>query len=357
MGEAPMTPQRLDEILAKVPRLKIAVVGDVFLDKYLDIDRRLAEVSLETGREAHQVVDIRCYPGAGGTVAQNLASLGVGRVPAITVIGADGEGHDLKAAMQRCGIDASLVVESPDRRTCTYTKPMLAEPQKPPCELERFDIKNRTPLPRQIEDQLMEVITGRIDELDGVIVADQVQERNCGVITDRVREFLGGLAARHSGKVFFADSRCRIGEFRNMILKPNRAELAEAVSTRGTAASSNAGVASRDDIVRAGRKLVCRTGRPVVVTLGADGLLVVEEGADRLVPGYRASGPIDIVGAGDSVTAGAVTALCAGATLADAAVVGNLVASITIQQIGVTGTATMQQLRDRLVEYNRQHGL
>jgi len=74
------------------------------------------------------------------------------------------------------------------------------------------------------------------------------------------------------------------------------------------------------------------------------------------VPGYRVSGPIDIVGAGDSVTAGTVMALCAGATLSEAALVGNLVASITIQQIGATGTATSQQLRDRLTAYNRQQG-
>ena len=55
-------------------------------------------------------------------------------------------------------------------------------------------------------------------------------------------------------------------------------------------------------------------------------------------------GPIDPTGAGDSATAGAVLSLCAGATLPEAAVVGNLVASITIQQLGTTGTATAEQL-------------
>ncbi len=100
-----MTPERLDEILAKVPALKIALLGNVFLDKYFDIDPRLAEVSVETGKQAHQVVGIRCYGGAGGSVAQKLTALGVGWVPAITVIGADGEGYDLKAALQRDRID------------------------------------------------------------------------------------------------------------------------------------------------------------------------------------------------------------------------------------------------------------
>jgi rfaE bifunctional protein kinase chain/domain len=344
-----MTPQRLDEILAKVPQLKIALVGDVFLDKYFDIDRQLAEVSLETGKEAHQVVNIRCYPGAGGSVAQSLAALGAGWVPAITVIGMDGEGYDLKAALQRDGIDTQLVIESPLRRTPTYGKPMAMESGKPACELERLDIRNITPLPREIENQVMANLNRHIDELDGVVAIDQTTQRNCGVITDRVREFLGNLAATHPQKVFFADSRCRIGDFRHTITKPNRSELAEAVGLRSAA------VASREEILLAGAKLIHLTGRPAVVTMGADGLLVLQGHAGDLIPGYTVGGDIDIVGAGDSVTAGMVTALCAGATLQEAALVGNLVASITIQQIGVTGTATPEQVRTRLVEYNQQH--
>ena len=345
-----MTPERLDEILAKVPQLKIALVGDVFLDKYFDIDRRLAEVSLETGKEAHQVVNIRCYPGAGGSVAQKLAALGAGWVPAITVIGADGEGYDLKAALQRDRIDTRMVIESPVRRTGTYGKPMMMEPGKAPYELERLDIKNVTPLPREIENQVMAHLNRHIEELDGVVAIDQAPQRNCGVITDRVRQFIGNLAATHPRKVFFADSRCRIGEFRHTITKPNRSELAEAVGLRSGA------VASREEILGAGKKLIHLTGRPAVVTIGADGLLVLQGNSDTLIPSYAVSGEIDIVGAGDSVTAGTVTALCAGATLEEAALAGNLVASITIQQIGVTGTATPEQVRTRLVEYNRQQG-
>jgi sugar/nucleoside kinase (ribokinase family) len=62
------------------------------------------------------------------------------------------------------------------------------------------------------------------------------------------------------------------------------------------------------------------------------------------VPGYAVAGPIDIVGAGDSTTAGIVCGLCAGATPVEAAALGNLVASITIQQIGTTGTASPEQV-------------
>ena len=59
------------------------------------------------------------------------------------------------------------------------------------------------------------------------------------------------------------------------------------------------------------------------------------------------TGPTDIVGAGDSTSAGSAGAVMAGATYEQAAAFGNLVASVTIQQLGVTGTATPQQVRER----------
>jgi len=72
-------------------------------------------------------------------------------------------------------------------------------------------------------------------------------------------------------------------------------------------------------------------------------VLFDETGATHL-PAAKVDGPIDIVGAGDSTTAGIVSALCAGATHLEAGLIGNLVASITIQQIGTTGTATPEQI-------------
>ena len=94
-----------------------------------------------------------------------------------------------------------------------------------------------------------------------------------------------------------------------------------------------------------------RTGRPVFCTVGEEGCLVGRPGGQTtLVPGYRVSGPVDIVGAGDSATSGIVLSLLAGATETEAAAVANLVASITVQQIGTTGTATPQQVLDRWQE-------
>jgi len=66
------------------------------------------------------------------------------------------------------------------------------------------------------------------------------------------------------------------------------------------------------------------------------------------VRAVRVPEPTDPTGAGDSATAGAVLALCAGATPPEAALVANLVASITVQQLAKTGTASPAELGRRL---------
>ena len=87
----------------------------------------------------------------------------------------------------------------------------------------------------------------------------------------------------------------------------------------------------------------------VFLTLGEGGLNLFRHDGEpyALEPTSRVSvsGPIDIVGAGDSCSAGIVSAMVSGLTHEQAAAFGNLVASITIQQIGVTGTATPEQVR------------
>jgi bifunctional ADP-heptose synthase (sugar kinase/adenylyltransferase) len=59
-------------------------------------------------------------------------------------------------------------------------------------------------------------------------------------------------------------------------------------------------------------------------------------------------GPIDIVGAGDAVTANLAAALAAGATPHEALELANAAASIAIHQLGTTGTASVEQIAQRL---------
>src|SRR6516165_5289329 len=119
-----LTSALIEKILASLPNRTIGVLGDLFLDRYLDLDAALTEPSIETSLDAYQVVRVRCYPGAAGTVINNLAALGVKRIHAVSVIGDDGEGYELRRALNGLGVvDSRQVFLDSTRRTPTYTKP------------------------------------------------------------------------------------------------------------------------------------------------------------------------------------------------------------------------------------------
>jgi rfaE bifunctional protein kinase chain/domain len=334
-----MNDKRLESILAQFPETRVLVLGDFFLDLYLDLDRRLSETSIETGLEAYQVVGVRANPGAAGTVTSNLRALDVG-VTALGVIGDDGRGYELLRGLRQTGVDTSPMLQVADRFTPTYTKPMMREADGRTHELNRMDIKNRGPLAPEFETQIIAALHALIQDASGVVVADQVQERDCGAVTGRVRQALTQLSAAYPDKPIVVDSRVRIGEFRGVSVKPNAREACAAAGTRNAS--------DLDTVLEAGRALQRRTGRPAFVTVGAEGVWVFDEQTEAVhVPGIQVPPPIDVVGAGDSVMAGIVSALCCGATPVEAAAVGNLVASITVQQIGTTGTATREQVLAR----------
>jgi rfaE bifunctional protein kinase chain/domain len=341
-----MNLDRLNELLARLPGISIAVVGDFFLDKYMVTDPALSEVSIETGLEARQVVQVRCSPGAAGTVTNNVSALGVGRIEAVGVIGSDGEGFELARGLRRTRVGCRRLRRSPSRFTPTYTKPMRLTPGGE-VEMERLDIKNRRALPAADVGRIVAALRaltdpGSPERVDGIIVADQVEERNCGVVTDAVREALAEIGRAHPEITILADSRVRIGEFEGVTVKPNHLEAARACGDApGEVADLNAAMAH-------GRALAARAGRPVFLTLGKLGILACTADRADHAPAPPVRGPIDIVGAGDSVAAGIVAALCAGADPLEAARFGNLCASVTIHKLGTTGTASPDELRRAL---------
>lgn len=336
-----MAPDRLRQILDQFPTLRIAVVGDFFLDKYLDVDPALAEPSLETGKTAHQVVSIRHSPGAAGTVVSNLAALGAGALHAIGFTGDDGESYELRTGLKRLGCNTDHLHCAGDRMTPTYLKPRDRTDPSLAGEHSRYDTKNRTPTSPSLQQKTIESLDTILGQLDAVIVADQVEEEECGVVTTQVRLCLAERARRHPDVVFWADSRRRIRRFRGLIIKPNQFE---AVGRENPPPDATVAF---DELADSLAPLRREIGAPICVTRGREGM-VVSDPEPTLVPGVRVEGPIDPTGAGDSVTAGAVLALAAGADLCEAALIGNLVASITIQQLATTGTARPDQLPDRL---------
>ena len=338
-----LTPARLEELLGGFSSLRIGLLGDLFLDRYLEIESTATELSIETGREAYQVHQVRNQPGALGTVMNNLAALGVGQLVPVTILGEDGHGDDLLRALRTLPVELLRVVRSPDRLTPTYTKPLLHEPNGTIRELNRLDVRTRYPLGDGLQQHVLQQLRDEFARCDGWIVMDQMPESECGVVTRIVRDELTQLAAAHPEKPILVDSRRHLGGFYCGSLKGNRSEVLRA-GAEGTAADD-----CGDQILfEAAGRLSGQTKQTCYCTLGEEGILVAPPDQEPWkVAGYPVDGPIDIVGAGDSATSGLMSSLLAGASSTEAATIANLIASITVQQIGTTGVATPAQVLQR----------
>lgn len=338
----------LKHLCDNLKNIKIAVAGDFFLDRYYVIDPALNEKSLETGLTAYQVVGRRLYAGAAGTVTNNLKALGVGTVYAVGIIGGDGEGVELKKALELTGVMTDCLIESNERVTPTYTKPMIKKSEKEE-EINRFDIKNLNRTPEKLEKAIAKILYEIAEKVDAIVVLDQVCEEGCGVITPDIRGVLADIADKKPDLVIYADSRSYSGKFRNVIVKCNEHELIKAVSKIGN------DKIGKDDIKSCGYAMRRMTHKPVFVTRGDKGIQIFDEENSYEVPAFKIDGPVDICGAGDAATSGIVSALCSDLDLIDAALLGNIVSSITIQQLGTTGTASCRQVLERYNEYMKKY--
>ena len=306
------------EILARIRGLRALVVGDICLDRWCTYDPALSEPSRETGLDRVAVVSTVITAGAGGTVANNLAALGARRVAVVGTMGDDGFGFELRQALERAGIDHSLMVTAPVA-TFTYTKLLNFVTGEE--DRGRVDFVNPSPPPPEAETAILENLRQAAADFDVVLVADQAETATEGVVTARVREALASLR----GPLVWADSRMRIERFHGVIVKPNEREAREACARLG---------------VSGYRALRDAVGHPLMmVTHGGSGVLLLDGDRESWVRTRPVENPVDICGAGDSFSAGAALALAAGAAPAESARFGNLVASVTIMKKG-TGTAS-----------------
>ena len=318
----------LDQILAGMSNLHVLVIGDICLDRWCTYEPALSEESRETGIPRVAVVRTQITPGAGGTVANNLAALGVGEVAVLGLVGSDGFSWELKAALTARGIAPDLLITEKSISTFTYTK--LINSVTGEEDLPRVDYVNAQDLPEEAEDRVLEQFEAHAHHFDVVIVSDQAETQRGGVVSPRVRERVVRLA-KESNKIIWVDSRMRPELFTSVTLKPNRSE-AEAACQRLFGAA---------DLQRMCRDLKLRH---LFVTEGSAGARVLTtDGEEEFVAGRKVKA-VDICGAGDSFSAGAACALAITGSARDAAEFGNLVASITVTKRG-TGTASPDELR------------
>lgn len=330
---------------------KIAVIGDYCLDKYLYRLTELDEVSVETGLVAWQIREKKLFAGVGGTITSNLQALGA-QTYCFGIRGDDGEGYDLHKALLSGGANIDGMVVSDQIVTGTYMKPMRREGNDW-IEMNRLDIRNAGEIPAEVTREVCCRFEEKIPEFDVVIVTDQFPPDSGSIFSSELRNWLSNIAAEHKETFFFCDSRFFVEDYRNMMVKCNANEMldfyAGSIGRKQKATTLGNNAESKTDLLReAGSFLMKRNGCPVLVTRGEQGsLLFQSEGEKTLVteiPAVKVEPPIDICGAGDATNAGMAFAHALGLDLAQSALLAGIVSSITIRQIGVTGTASVSEI-------------
>lgn len=321
----------LEHCLARIPRGRITVFGDFCVDAYWDLDQGdqgdqgEPEISIETGLAVRRVRQQRYSLGGAGNVAANLADLGVGTVRAVGVIGSDPFGQQMRELMRARRIDdAGMIAGFRGWQTSMYTKPMLGDIEQNRIDFGAFN---------ELDEATMERAAAALDraaaETDFVIFNQQLPG---GVCTAPMIERINQIIARHASCGFIADARHRAGLYRNAMLKLNEREAARLCGHEAPA---------RDMAMQLQRD----TCRAVFITRGEAGIVIADAGAVHEEPAVPMTGPIDTVGAGDTVVATLAAVLASGGDAVTAARLAMLAAAVTVKKLKTTGTATPDEIR------------
>jgi D-beta-D-heptose 7-phosphate kinase/D-beta-D-heptose 1-phosphate adenosyltransferase len=307
---------RLVELLEGMRGKRIVVVGDAMLDVYLrgDVER----ISPEAPVPIVRVRDRRYALGGAANVAQNVAATGAKAI-LVAAVGADAPGAQLRQMLSALRADAQSLVET-SRPTTTKTR-LVARAQ----QVVRIDEEDDGDLPAADVQRLLDALLPQVAKADAVVLEDY----NKGVLVPAV--ITASIdAARARGIPIVVDPK-----FRNFfayrgatIFKPNRRELESAL---GATVNLDDDGALPSTFGRLGVE-------HLLLTLGERGMVIVSSnGHVRRIP-TTAREVYDVVGAGDTVTAYLATALAAGATALEAAVVANFAAGV---EVGKLGAATV----------------
>lgn len=322
MSDIPI--DRLGEILDQIRTRKVMVIGDLMLDKYV-----WGSVSRISPEAPVPVVDIKeetTRLGGAANVANNIVSLGA----SCTLFGAagdDNEGAALRSEVESRGIDSSGMAALRTRPTTIKTR-VIAHNQ----QVVRTDRESREELSGDEEKRMIDSIIGRLGEFQGAIISDYGK----GVITMPLLEALIP-GARSRGMVLSVDPKeTHFLNYKNVsLITPNVYEAGAALGRR---------ISDEESLLGVGWELL-DTLKPdaLLITRGENGMSLFE--AERRHSHFPTVSRqvYDVTGAGDTVITSFTLALCAGASMSEAAHIANHSAGIVIRDVG-TGTVQPDQL-------------
>lgn len=305
---------------------RVVVVGDMVADEY--IFGRPARISREAPVLVLEFERRQLVPGGATNVAINLRALGA-QVSVVGIIGDDLVGRELVALLDRSGIDTSGLIVDRDRPTSTKTRIVGGGSQVVQQQMVRIDRVASEPLAPRPREALLRAAGQSLERATGLILSDYEH----GVIDP---EIISSClpAARRAGIVTTVDAHGGFYRFQGVTLAtPNQPE-AEAMLGYP--------LLDTDALREGGRRLIEGMGaQGLLITRGSLGMVALDHtGLFEELPAFKQAEVRDATGAGDTVAAIATLGLCAGATLVEAAVMGNIAAGLVVRRFGTATTDT-----------------
>lgn len=312
--------ERLFELIDRFSQARVLVVGDLTLDEFLtgQVERISREAPVLIIR--HETT--RQTPGGGANAVYNLAKLRA-KVKVVGLVGKDAQGDALRSIFADAGMDTSGIIIDPDRPTVTKTRIAGHSRQSVTQQIVRVDRKSDALPNTEIQLQLAERIRQELDTVDAIVCSDYGD----GVFTPPVIE----AVLKHSRTI--VDAQKSLRRFSGAtVFTPNLPEAEQAVGFS---------INSTETLQNAGFDLLALTqSQHVLITRGEEGMSLFDRtGVEQHIPAFNRTDVFDVTGAGDTVVAALTLSLCTGASFWEAAVLGNLAASIVVRKFGTTTTS------------------
>jgi rfaE bifunctional protein kinase chain/domain len=310
-------------------RARILILGDIMLDEYLlgSVDR----ISPEAPVPVVEITSSKLLLGGAANVAANIRALGDEPI-LIGTVGEDEASVKLSQLFKQRGISSDYIMNDQSRQTTIKTRIIVHSQQ-----IVRADREDRHEIDRDIESKMLKKFLDVVDGIQAVIISDYGK----GVITESLLEKVISVCLEKNIYIAVDPKETHFHNYKRVsVITPNHHEAGFAFGRR---------VVSETDLLEVGNGLLRKLeAKSILITRGAEGMSLFRYGSEPTHIPTFARQVYDVTGAGDTVIACFVSAVCAGADLVEAAIAANAGAGITIGEIG-TATVTVQQLRQELV--------
>ena len=307
---------RLNEIFGGMLGKRIAVIGDLMLDRYI-----WGNVSRMSPEAPVPIVDMeqeQTRLGGAANVAMNIKSLG-GNPMLIGVIGEDNSGRQLLELLRESDFKTDGIATDNSRPTTVKTR-VIANNQ----HVVRIDREQKSDISEKIQKILLNHIRKHIELIDGIIIEDY----NKGVIVKNLIAEVIGIANANQ-KIIAVDPKFNnFFEYKNVtVIKPNRKEAEEAMGIR---------LKTDEDILIAGKTLIEKLHvKNVLLTRGEHGMSLFESDGKISHMPTKALTVSDVSGAGDTVISTLTMAIAGGSTIKEAATLANFAGGIVCGYAGI----------------------